>query len=926
MEYPRRFLNQLNQHDIRLSVISGGREGVNEERAFYHSTLIDAKTVPPRIPADLVHRPHLIDHLNRITDRPLTVLSAEAGSGKTVLLSDWVRSLDLPVTWLSLDARDNNPMRFWYCCLTAIQQADNVIARQIQPLRETLDTRSIETIAETLINIFSSLKQPIIIVLDNYHLITAHSIHQTIHTLLLHCSQQLRFVISTRVQPPLPPSLMYSQARMEELHSKDLRFTVDETLALLQQSGHTSYELAAILCHSVEGWVMGLRMLLPTLRSPRTSPASIADIARYQPAIYNYIIDEIFHRQPPHIQSTLLQTSLLESFNSALCDAVIDKEPGTGQRVLERLDQANLLHPTTHKTRQWYRYNRIVAQILQQYLMKHQNWQVTIVHQRASEWYEQHGALPEAIQHWLAIEEYERASQLITRAVIPAVIHRSWSLLERWRRALPRTSTPIHPIVTLCFAWGCIHAGQFSVAEAYIKDIENQINTIEHLAYSVTLQAYMSQRKGKNEHAIALFGHALDCLPHDNIELRVMLHMHFGLACMDKGSLTEAYELFTNLKEMAYNQSTTLIATCYQARALLEQGRIAEAEPLFLQVIQLIDDNPFAYRSLMGYVQVGLGIVLYRKFDLCGAEYHLKQGMNIAQESNDTETALEASLFLLQLRRVQNPGEDLLPAVEMLEQRVKQYCSPYIAASIDALTIQAYLDQGQDSSAMCHAHKREPWYLPQSDQMTVFSLMVRKLSRGRIHLAQQSPLEALPLLQVALEIAEQSCATGWMIEIMMLRALALYEQGACLQAFKSFEQGLVLAAAESYIQPLFSDKQIMVELLGYVQQTLNDSEVSFAPAPLALLQRLFDTYGRQKETPPATPVPESLQPHDSLSSRELEVLQLIASGLSNREISKKLIITEGTVKRHVNNILGKLQANSRTHAVAIAHDLNLLNR
>ena len=367
----------------------------------------------------VVLRPRLIERLNEGLHRKLTLISAPAGFGKTTLVSEWVAGCERPVAWLSLDEGDNDPTRFLTYLVAALQTIAPNIGEGVVSALQSPQPPPTESILTTLLNEITAIPDNFVLVLDDYHVIDAKRIDDALTFLLEHLPPQMHLVITTREDPQLPLARLRARGQLTELRAADLRFTPAEAAEFLNQvmGLNLSAEEITALETRTEGWIAGLQLAALSMQGREDIPAFIRAFAGDNRYIVDYLVEEVLQRQPDHVRSFLLQTSILDRLNGPLCDAVTGQEEGNAR--LEALERGNFFVVPLDDRRHWYRYHHLFAEVLSAHLRAEQPDQVATLHRRASEWYEQHGSAADAIRHALAAEDFERAADLVELACQP---------------------------------------------------------------------------------------------------------------------------------------------------------------------------------------------------------------------------------------------------------------------------------------------------------------------------------------------------------------------------------------------------------------------------------------------------------------------------------------------------------------------------
>jgi LuxR family maltose regulon positive regulatory protein len=387
--------------------------------------LLATKLHVPRPRAQLVSRPELIERLQEGIQGPLTLVSAPAGFGKTTLLAQWLTESAMPVAWLSLEPEDNEPVRFLSYLIAALQTLDLHIGATALGLLHTPQPAPAETVLAQLINELESRAQgEVVLVLDDYHVITAAPIHRSVTFLLEHLPPRMHLILLTRADPPLPLSRLRARGQLTELRAAELRFATEEVSAFLHSVMGLDLppDAIATLQSRTEGWIAGLQFAALSLRgrAPSHVSAFLTSFTGSHRFVLDYLSDEVLTRQSPEMQAFLLHTSVLDRLSGPLCEAVTGQEGS--QAMLEALEEANLFVVSLDDERGWYRYHHLFAEVLRNRLQRIQPALIPVLHRRASAWYEQHGLGVEAVQHALAAPDFECATRLI-EDIGPAVMH-----------------------------------------------------------------------------------------------------------------------------------------------------------------------------------------------------------------------------------------------------------------------------------------------------------------------------------------------------------------------------------------------------------------------------------------------------------------------------------------------------------------------
>ncbi len=920
-------------------------------------TLLTTKLYIPQPRPNLVPRPNLIQYLGEglHLGRKLTLVSAPAGFGKTTLVSEWVAGCERPVAWLSLDEGDNNLTRFLAYLVAALQPIAANIGEGALGMLQSPQPPPTETILTVLINEIAALPGRIILVLDDYHLIDAQPIHNALAFALDHLPPQMHLVIATREDPHLPLARLRARGQLTELRAADLRFAPDEaaTFLNLMMGLSLSAEEITSLETRTEGWIAGLQMAALSMQGRADTASFIQAFTGSHRFVMDYLAEEVLQRQPERVRSFLLQTSILDRLSGPLCDAVTGQEDGRG--MLETLEGGNLFVVPLDDKRQWYRYHHLFADVLQTRLMEEQPDQVPTLHRRASEWYEHDGSSADAVRHAIAAEDYERAAGLVELAW-PAMSgsFQSTAWLG-WVKTLPDELVRARPVLSAAYAWALLDAGKLEAAEARLLDAERWLEPTVDIsdrpetpspktcpersrrmvvvdeeqfrslpASLATARAYHAQALGDVPGTVKYARRALDLSSEGDHLQRNQAAVLLGIAYWVSGDLETAHQAMAdwmNSMQKAGNIVFAIASAFALADILVAQGRLHEAVRTYKQSLQLASEHNKHVQQVTAHHHLGLAMLYHEMGDQEAAAQHLLKSRELGEQTALVDWPNRWCLAQARLKETQG---DLEASLDLLDEAKRLYVRTLVPdiRPIEALKARVYVRQGRLTEALGWARERglsaddDLSYLHEFEHVTLARVLI---ARYESDCADRSILEAMGLLERLLRAAEEGGRTGSVIEILALQALAHEAQGDIPAALAPLERALVLAEPEGYVRIFVDEGQPMARLL-YEALSLG-----IVPDYARRLLAAFPVAEPEQAAPLGTQALKSdlIEP---LSERELEVLQLIAEGLTNPEIASRLFLALNTVKGHTRNIYGKLNVHSRTQAIARAQALGLLPR
>jgi LuxR family maltose regulon positive regulatory protein len=903
---------------------------------------LETKLFVPRLRPVRVLRPHLVARLNRGLAGRLTLVSAPAGFGKTTLVAHWLQQSERPFTWLSLDEGDNELPRFLAYLGAAL---DRIHAGWGQPIDAALHAPgppSPKALVPALVNEIASGESSAILVLDDYHAISNPTIHEMVRSFLAHLPPAMHLVLVTRADPPLTLARLRARGLLTEIRAGDLRFKAEEVAVFLNQvmGLNLTPELVATLEDRTEGWIAGLQLValsLQRLGQDEEVTRFIESFAGSHRYIMDYLMDEVFHRQPPEVREFLLQTSVLDRLSGPLCDTVRfgiaeTEDRGNSQAILDLLDRANLFTVPLDHERRWYRYHHLFADLLRDRLFQTEPGRVLELHRRAAAWYEQNELMEQAVHHALKGQDFDLATRLIVEVTDALWARSEVATVLRWMEALPEELLTCWPRLCHIYASALANVGYLEAIEPLLQSVEAWVKesgqlparatsslpgdrspddrewrytTAEGLLVMVDIRrAFAARFSDAIPDTLAFCERALERTPVGNRFVRGMAwlfqgHAHLLLGDMERASRT--LERARSAGRVSAHMAVCLSAAHYLAQLRELQGRLREGMVIYEDAIQLVGGQ--AETVLAGIEHVGLGDLLCERNDLSAAAHHLHKGLMLAERGGDFVFLRDGYLARARLALALGSEDEALAFVHKAEQVVQRHRCDWEEALVRTWKARVCLAGGDPGGAMAWLQTSglsaadEPRFLDEFGHLTLAHVL---RSQGRLD-------EAGRLLARLQRAAESAGRWGRLIEILVGQALVLQASGNGTEALNCLERALTLAEPEGYVR-VFLDAGPSVRTLlrqalelgvatGYVAHLLAAAEPAVIDQPLV----------------------------EPLTPREREVLGLVAAGLRNQEIADELVISLATVKRHISNIYGKLGVHHRTRAVARARELGLLS-
>ncbi len=915
--------------------------------ASERDVLLATKLHVPGPRPGFVARPRLVGALGEGLARGLVLVCAPAGFGKTALLADWVRSGDRPVAWLSLDAGDNDPVRFWRHVVAALDRARPGIGERVAPLLGPLPS-SFEGLVTALINELAAQpgEDEIVLVLDDYHLVDAQQVHASLAFLLEHLPPGLRLVVASRSDPPLPLARPRAGGQLAELRAGELRFTAEEAAVLLREGTGADLPGAAVaaLAARTEGWAAGLQLAALSLRGQADPAGFVAAFSGSHRYVLDYLAGEVLDRQPEEVRAFLLQTSVLERLSGGLCDAVTGR--AGGQVMLEQVERANLFLVPLDEVRGWWRYHHLFADLLRARLQQQHPDRLAALHRNAAAWSAEHGLAGDAVRHAVAAGEMTWAARLIEQHFDAVYILRSeGATVQRWLAALPAELVQSRPRLLLAQALLAATSGRAEAVEPPLDAAERAlagapravdepfepsagraVSMLVNVPALIALhRSYLAQFRGDAEATAAFASQALAELGEGERLLSSTVQGFLAAAEWLRGRLAEAERAFVSSIagwREAGQPSWTSWGVYQLGQVQRAQGRLDAAVRTYRQTLDIATVSGPPPAPPAGPAYVGLGEVAYQRDELDAALEQVTEGIALCRQFLYPAPLAAGLVTLAWIRQAQgDPGG----ALEAMDEAGRAALGPGVTGLLDPVPPQRarlLLAQGDVAAAASWTRERgldaddEPGY-PREPEYLVLA---------RVLLAQDRPGPALGLLERLHAAAAAQGRAGSIIEIQALQALALAVRGYEDAAVDALAGALTLACPQGYVRVFADEGAPMSALLARLVAAQKVGKAAARGVPFGCLAKVLRAFGEKEAAPGAGRNRAAAVPGlvEQLTAREREVLVLLASGSPNPRIAEELVVTLDTVKKHVSHLLDKLGAANRTEAVTRARQLGLI--
>jgi LuxR family maltose regulon positive regulatory protein len=894
--------------------------------------LLTKLTIPPSRPS-LVARPHLIERLNQgvLSGSKLTLVSAPAGFGKTTLVAEWlfqsmINNSSLAIegsSWLSLDKYDDDPNRFWQYLLAALESAIPGIGASTQPLLLTTPLPPPPVLLTGLLNNLADLSQPIVLVIDDYHVIASQPIHEGLDFLLEHAPPQLHLVLMTRADPPLALPRLRARHLLNEIRVADLRFKVAETAVFLREVMDiplSAGDVAALEART-EGWITGLQLAAISLQGRADTDAFIKSFTGSHHYILEYLAEEVLRQQPAQLQEFLLQTSILAQLCGPLCDAVTGRDDS--QNVLAELYRQNLFITPLDEGRRWYRYHQLLAALLDNRLRQIvAPEEIRALHHRASLWCEENGEWETAVSHAIQAALWERAANLIAKAYHSLFTQGRIATWQRWLDQIPAPLVQNRLELRIRQGWATFLNGQVNQAEATLQEARATLLSLpssrENRALRGELATYLATIAFFHEQAeviIQTAEEALAFLPPEDLTSRIRATIALGLGVNLAGDTHQAMRRYQEAAKLAGAANHVfLLAHALEtvADGHFQMGQLRAAAATCQEIIDLGTQDRSGPLPFAGNGHLKLAAVQTEWRELASAKDHLEKGLALSQQGGIGYNLFEAEFIQVRLCRALGDEPGAMAALRRAEAIFGENQSRIMAIQLATCQVQYWLSKG-DVATAAHWAERHPLTgeMIRLEELPLIGQEVQQVLLARVRLAQGRPDDVLAIYD---QIHDQAQAVGRMagvIEMSLLRILALQEKGETDAALDTLRRILILTRPEGHVQVFVESGKVILDLLRQLPADEQNEYVT----------KLISSYP-DPELLTLSPSPSTLV--EPLSPRELEVLRLIAAGLSNKQIAAELTVTLNTVKKHTSHVYGKLAVSGRTQAIGRARELRLI--
>jgi len=902
--------------------------------------LLTTKIALPVTRSALIERPRLHDRLKQSLLSPLTLVCAPAGAGKTTVVTAWYQTpeaVHIPLAWVSLDEDDNDVAQFVTYLAAALDTIFPGALDRILPMINSSMMPSAATLATTIIHHVDTSTDDFLLVLDDYHRIVSDDVHQIVSFLIEHMPPQMHLVITTRADPPLPLARLRARGLMVEIREDELRFTRDEMALLLEELfglSLTEQQIAALDAR-IEGWAAGLKLAALAMRGRNDIEAFIEAFSGSHRFVVDYLMEEVFERQPPEIQTFLLDTSFLREINADLCNAVTGRHDA--QDLIERLVRLNLFTISLDNDNRWFRYHHLFADVLRNRQARAVGTIPPLFYRRAAAWYVEQRQFPTAMHYLLEAQVYEDAVQLIAQYGYHVVEEEGYELPLRWLRQIPAEALAGYPDLLLLAVFNYIKTDRsrspevkrlLDQAQASVNSLPDADAQILQAKIDILVGILAQELDNDLERSQRLIDGALTCVADDPVWYCGAAMQKAWIYLM-KGEIEPAVSIALDSARIAEQHS--LINPLMEAYKVA--GIALQYDGQFGQALRVLSTATSKAKSLrkthyveLANVHFNVARIALLRGDFVQTVTGCQETLAIAEPTGVMALNIPAWLTLAEAQWYLGEMDAARQAFTLASTAIDDH--PEINNMVEKSTaalLAVLLREIEVARQWVRTTGFNPrpspgalaGYFEEVPQL-LFHIQWLDVLIGDLEQSTQ-PLSSWSAVLMWAEHLHQSAvqrhAVLWAIRALALLAVARQACGQPEAALDALRAALTQAIPELLVYPFIACGGPLRSLLRKLHQ--RGEATDFSLHVLAT----FDAI-EQNARPASAPPPES--PFEPLTEREREVLLLVAEGYSNTEIAGKLYLSVGTVKRHIANVFIKLGAESRTQAIAIARDYNLL--
>lgn len=876
-----------------------------------YSPILITKLQKPNLPEDLIHRKKLVDYVNENISRPLTLVSAGAGFGKSTFVSNWINAIPYKSCWFSIDENDNDIRIFLSYLIAAIQTQIPAFGENIYRNIYSPNIGSLEILTNNLINDLNSLQEDILLVLDDFQNITNIEITNLISNILKYPLGKFHLVIISRIDPPLPLAKLRASNKMKDIRSSHLRLSNDEIKLFIQNSFNNQDidSITEIFNSKFEGWVTGIRLLKIHFSYVDNSLNEIERFVNENHLSETYFIEEIIRQIDKDTLKFLLQTSVLQKFNNELSNFVISENnmAFNSKSIIKGLLNKNLFLINLDNNSEWFRYHHLFQDTLQEELKRQCDSRSIInIHKKAVVWFSSNGMFDEAFYHAAKTNDTDIIVDFVKENMYMPLNANKWFVLEKWLKHIPDEVINNNPKLLIANMWVMQHKGVFLVIPELIEKIEelkdNNIELYEEIKPQlVFFKAVINFWTGNIRESAGQFDYVRNKITSDKIGAISLSSIYYATALQMLGNGDEAYkEIQLTISKGNINPDYKVILLGSLIFIKLLKGDLYAAERItkqFGETTESLNNNFYVawYNFFMGYIS-------FQQYRLRDALMYFKNSMKFVYLLNIQAPIDTFAGLLLTLKIIQNKNE-YEQIYNKLTSFTHEWNNPSYNTTAFSLKTRLAIIENNPQKAVENFKKTDMLF---DTGVLVFNIETPRITLCKFLIYQGKTGEAINKLTEILNFLKKINNIPLIIETLIILSTAYVKENKDEAAIDKLTEAVNLAEAGHIIYPFIEAKEEIKALLLKIKSADKNTQEFIS----LLTEKIPDI--------------NEILSDDKLSNRELDIVNLLAQRLSNQEIADKLFISVSTVKRHTINIYQKLDVNKRREAVKKAVELGLI--
>lgn len=868
---------------------------------YKENQLITTKFNIPTIDSKVVKRPRLFRKLDTCFEYRITLVTAPAGYGKTTLVTSWLsekKKRKLITTWLSLDGDDNDPECFWsyfFMSLYKKMPGINDIRSEAAMFNKLYISHFINTVCK--------FDGEILMVIDDFNVITNDSILKNIKFLIMNMSLNLHFLILSRTFPKLTLSRLRAADSILEINQYDLQLTYEETTQFVCKTldNKTPCDKCSEVWKETEGWAAGIQMMVLTIKN-------FGEKSLNNNFVFEYMMEEVFLSLSENTKKFLMSTSIVDQFSVEFGNYLLSINNSID--IIKEVERLNLFLISLDGERKWFRYHNLFRSFLKRQLDKLSDDIIHKLFNRAAEWYEANKQVNKAVENYIKGENFKKAVCLIEEISSEILCSGQAKLLGKWNEMLPKDIVKANSRLIMNSAWAASADRKASEASQYIIMAEECAN-INRLAKAEILALTSTNIVDINniDKIIDDCKNVIKELKPKEFLTQLMI-FNIAKGYLFKGEVAEAEYYLKECLKISTETGEGYIEVVASKLLFIGdklKGKHKEVEKKCKDLISKLKIEGDILLPVAGLLYAELSDVYYEWNELEKSAAMAKEGLRLGLDGEDTWTITENYFMLVKTYNAKGLSKEYKLTLEKLKKYFSSSEFFDMKLKVGSLNTENYLKRGE-------IIKASKWIINISSEIKGDMTMLYPefcIAKTRLYIYEGKMDKARKILNSLEKNAEKYDANALLTKVMILRSIAYEKNGHIEEAISELEKAVALAWKQKLIRSLIGEGKWMKNMLSKLKKyTRNDDICTFIDVLLSEFEPNFSIKADSS--------------NEILSKREIEVIKLICDGATNLEIAQKLFVSVNTVKTHLLNIYTKLDVHSRTRAVAKAKMLKLI--